>query len=626
MSETHLSRPLCARTTPHRARRRTLGSRLEQLETRWLMAADTLADDVLADDTAELRSDPIAEPAMLLPSGNANTTAESLLADGGPGDPALPGFNNVARSGDYGSVIYLGGGWALTANHVSLTSSITWAGKAYSVDTSSITRLKNADGSSTDLKMFKVQGDPQVPELLTSFIASAPASGHVYMVGNGLSATGVHYWSVNKSVTPWVWTEIAEPSNPNYTNYAGVTVAGPRVVRWGENNVHDSGLYMPIGGVNVAGFTTRFDRQPYTNQPGLPNEAQAAAGDSGGAVFSLENGRWVLSGVMLAVSGSASGQPSNTTVFGAISFMADLSAYRSQILSIAGVVNRQLVYNNSSYDERTAGVGAAEDAAIATDKVAYQAGAGVSTFDNISSYSRGINSVTVDIASLHGELTAADFSFHVGMGGSPETWAEAPRPSQISVRSGAGVGGSDRVNIIWPDGAIYDTWLEIKLMGNDTAGGFNTNTGLAKTDVFYFGHRPGDTGGETVTSATTNISDELAARFNSGLSQPVTSLYDFDKDKLVNIGDQLFARFNPGILLMLDLPATVASSLAVEGVDEFDGLIELPPMADMDEQSSDASQAARERLFAALADLPQPTSGLFAKGPALTGFLRRAKR
>ncbi len=620
MSETHLLRPLRAHKKLHRARGRQLGSSLEQLESRWLMAADDPTGAVV-----EVQTDPIAEPAILMPGGNPNTTAASLLAAGGPGDPALPGFNNVARSGENGTVVYLGAGWALTANHVALTSNISWAGQSYTVDTASVTRLKNSDGSNTDLKMFKVNGDPPLPELFTSFIASAPAGGRVIMVGNGYSSSGEHFWSVNRNTAPWTWTEIAEPANPNYNNYAGVTVSGPRVVRWGENTVHDTGLYMPIGGVSVAGFTTRFDRQPYTNQPALANEAQASNGDSGGAVFSLEAGRWVLSGIMLAVSGNTSGQPSNTALYGGITFIADLSAYRTQILAIAGVVNRQLVYNNSSFDSNTPAVGPNEDAALAIDKTAYLPGTGGSTFDSISSYALGINSVVIDVASVHGTLTAADFSFKIGANNSPGSWIDSPAPTLISVRAKAGQGGSDRVQIIWPDGAIYGVWLEVTVKGNDARGGFNTNTGLAKTDVFYFGHRPGDAGGNGESAAVTGAFDELTTRLNPGVNEPVTSVYDFDKNRIVSASDQLFARFSAGILAMIDVPATVAAtSLAAEVASPgASGIIELAPLPLWEPPSM---QPVHDAVFAALAQLPPPPPGFLSGGLFGGGFLRRPKR
>ena len=36
-------------------------------------------------------------------------------------------------------------------------------------------------------------------------------------------------------------------------------------------------------------------------------------------------------------------------------------------------------------------------------------------------------------------------------------------PTAVSVRLGAGVGGSDRVEITWATGAIKNTWLEVNV-------------------------------------------------------------------------------------------------------------------------------------------------------------------
>ena len=59
-------------------------------------------------------------------------------------------------------------------------------------------------------------------------------------------------------------------------------------------------------------------------------EAQAVAGDFGGAVFAKHGGQWQLAGIMVAAEGY-SGQPSPelTAVFGNETFMADLSYYRN---------------------------------------------------------------------------------------------------------------------------------------------------------------------------------------------------------------------------------------------------------------------------------------------------------
>ncbi len=66
---------------------------------------------------------------------------------------------------------------------------------------------------------------------------------------------------------------------------------------------------------------------------------------------------------------------------------------------------------------------------------------------------------------------------------------------------------------------IKNTWLQVTFEGNDAAGGFNTNTQLAASDVFYFGNRMGDqlVDSPAALAFTTNAGDEIAARLNPGL-------------------------------------------------------------------------------------------------------------
>jgi ELWxxDGT repeat protein len=236
---------------------------------------------------------------------------------------------------------------------------------------------------------------------------------------------------------------------------------------------------------------------------------------------------------------------------------------RTTIEFSPAVVGRRLFYNNSSFDGEDAGANTSDDGSIATDKAAYLPGSGLTTTASVSSYSRGINGVMIDIAGLEGPLTADDFTFRMGTTNSPESWTPAPAPLEVVVRSGAGAGGSDRVTIIWADGAIKNTWLQVVVQGNDAAGGFNTNTGLAASDVFFFGNRVGDSFVGAAPAATvTSSQDELGARFNPGINQPVTSIYDFNRDGVVNAADQLIARNNAGLLLMIDVDAVVDEELA----------------------------------------------------------------
>jgi len=217
------------------------------------------------------------------------------------------------------------------------------------------------------------------------------------------------------------------------------------------------------------------------------------------------------------------------------------------------VVARQLFYNNSRYDGNNAAVNAADDNAIASDKTAYT-GSGAATFGSVSSFSRGINGLMVDIVGSHPGITAADLSFRVGNNNSPGSWSAAPDPTVVTVRGGAGIGGADRITILWADNAIQQTWLQVTVAAN-------AQTGLITPDVFYFGSAIGDTGEGESTTFITNVFDENSARNNpaSVLSNiPVTNLYDFNRDGRVDSSDQSLTR----IFLNTQLTALKAINLS----------------------------------------------------------------
>ena len=83
--------------------------------------------------------------------------------------------------------------------------------------------------------------------------------------------------------------------------------------------------------------------------------------------------------------------------------------------------------------------------------------------------------------------TLADFEFRVGNNNQSGDWSGAPLPASITRRSGAGTGGSDRVTLTWADGAIINTWLEVRVKATPA-------TGLVNDNVFYFGNAIGETG------------------------------------------------------------------------------------------------------------------------------------
>jgi hypothetical protein len=208
------------------------------------------------------------------------------------------------------------------------------------------------------------------------------------------------------------------------------------------------------------------------------------------------------------------------------------------------VVGRLIFYNRSVYDGSSPGVdGTANDNAIAPDKVPYLPLGGVATFDNVTSFVKGINGIMIDLAGAgsHNQITADDFSFKVGDDNSPGSWTAAPVPSSVIVRAGAGTGGSDRIEVTWASGDIKNTWLQVQV--NATA-----STGLTSIDVFFWGNRVGDTGtGATAGTFVTSAADWTEATANAGLAG-LASPYDFNRDGVVSAVDWLIVSNNRGAL------------------------------------------------------------------------------
>jgi hypothetical protein len=290
--------------------------------------------------------------AVVVSGSNGNVTADSLAAAGGPA-AGQAGFANVGTSStNNASVVYLGNGWAMSAGHVTISSGVgpvRFAGVPFTVDDSSVTYLHNADNSLADLKLFRINGDPGLPSITPALIKASPPSGRQIMIGNGLRLSenpsgGIDplFWSVDKSTSPWQWTPGAAPAavGPNdYSGY-GVDATASHVIRWGENQVLETNLVAATGldannnPLIVHGYSTAWDNLDYTGVNLLASEAQATSGDSGGAVYQFVDGVWKLSGVMIAVTGTLSGQPADTVLFGDQTLIADLSYYRDQIVAI----------------------------------------------------------------------------------------------------------------------------------------------------------------------------------------------------------------------------------------------------------------------------------------------------
>jgi hypothetical protein len=137
------------------------------------------------------------------------------------------------------------------------------------------------------------------------------------MIGRGLS---------RGAATSWIWTNPNPPFN-QITYYGWLWSQPSGVMRWGTNRVSGTAY------IGTLTFTTSFTN---SMQGGTASEAQGATGDSGGAVFIKNGSTWELAGVMIAVGpGSVEdGQPADTALYGNVTFAADLSQYRDQIVAI----------------------------------------------------------------------------------------------------------------------------------------------------------------------------------------------------------------------------------------------------------------------------------------------------
>ena len=208
----------------------------------------------------------------------------------------------------------------------------------------------------------------------------------------------------------------------------------------------------------------------------------------------------------------------------------DLGAFENSAPPL--VAGRYVFYNNSAWDGNDPAANVADDAAIATNKFALLPGE-TASFPNYTSYSKGINGIMVDIANATSTPTLADFAFKVGNVSNLSGFTTAPAPTSLAVRPGEGVDGSDRITIIFADGAIIGKWLQV--------------THNPTSDVFYFGNAAGDTG-NSVTDAEVTPTDEIAVRNSPATlavsSASITHAADFNRDKKVGPTDAIIVRNN----------------------------------------------------------------------------------
>jgi hypothetical protein len=236
--------------------------------------------------------------------------------------PDDPGWAHVGIRGGW-TAIYLRNRWLLTANHVA-TGPVELGGVLYDDIPGSAIRLDNGDGTFADLKVFAIAQDPGLPELPIRANTNLP-KGEVIMIGMGLDRG-----AATDSDDPAVWVPLPgeEPPDPPIPGWYRTS---PKSLRWGKNTV---GGEWPGDPSDTVTFFTDFS---YPADPShTAHEAQAASGDSGGAVFAKQGSTWELAGLMFII-GLYDEHVNNSVLRGEWTGAADLSFYRDDIMSLTAV-------------------------------------------------------------------------------------------------------------------------------------------------------------------------------------------------------------------------------------------------------------------------------------------------
>jgi Concanavalin A-like lectin/glucanases superfamily len=222
------------------------------------------------------------------------------------------------------------------------------------------------------------------------------------------------------------------------------------------------------------------------------------------------------------------------------------------------IVGNFLFYNGSGYDGNNGSSNVPDYLAIAPDKQALLPGE-TASFQNYSSYAKGINGIIIDVANLEVLPRLDDFMFYVGNDSDPSSWTAAPTPTYVNAYPGRGIGGSTQITLIWDDNAIQNEWLQVIMPAE-------SHLGLAEDNVFYFGNAIGETGNSSNTFVDSG--DELGARSHGTAAggAAITDVYDFNRDKQVDSQDEMIARTHRSGLSPLQLitvPAAGSGAAAV---------------------------------------------------------------
>lgn len=252
--------------------------------------------------------------------------------------------------------------------------------------------------------------------------------------------------------------------------------------------------------------------------------------------------------VTATATGPASAPGGNTSEFSpAVRAVAALTPGGPSPQGSSVVVGRHVFYNNSAFDQL-----GGDDTAIAPDKRALLPGK-TPSFANVTSYSRGLNGVMIDVAGLPAGVVLTPDEFEARAANTAGgTFRNTAKPYAVSLRRGEGINGSDRITLYWSDNlprsngvapAVLNGWLEVKVLASAV-------TGLAATDVFYFGNLAGETGNPSTAGAGAfridgiDLARTRAVAPSAGAS--LASHFDHDRDGDVDAHDIAVVRAYQG--------------------------------------------------------------------------------
>jgi len=268
-------------------------------------------------------------------SAAVSSSASAVIVNGGDGTQnttgeGAQGWEHVGTVRG-ASAVYLGNQWVLTAVHVGPGDLFLPGRGFYSVvPGSSVTLVDPVTSVPTDMTMFRISSDPGLPTLNIP-TASPSLNTTLFMTGFGRNrAPNLSYWSVN-SADPEnpIWTQLGSSSG---ASRSGFFLAPGNTKRWGTNNVNNfPGTPVTPGVIDAGLGPIRVISTSFSN---LSGEGQGASGDSGGGAFDA-GGRLVG---MLNAIGTFINQPADTVVIGQLTYVADLSQYRNQLLLRTNVI------------------------------------------------------------------------------------------------------------------------------------------------------------------------------------------------------------------------------------------------------------------------------------------------